>query len=146
MFESLSAIVPAFFLLAEGHGKPQVRHAIFVAGTPEAFAEAKATAQALLEAGFERFGLAALVDGEIEPLAEFWGSDFEAGFLEERLLKRAEPTFQFDLEVGKDREGNETFDVAVLDGFGAICDSGTFYTRESAHDWLAERYPDATQI
>jgi hypothetical protein len=56
------------------------------------------------------------------------------------------PTFQFDLEVGKDREGNEQFDLAVLDGFGAICDSAVFYTRESAHDWLAERYPDATQI
>lgn len=90
MFESLSDIVPAFFLLAEGHGKPQVRHAIFATHEPVAFAEAKAIAQALLDAGFERFGLAALVDGEVEPLAEFWGSDFEAGFLEVRHFERAE--------------------------------------------------------
>ena len=89
MFESLYAIVPAFFLLAEGEGKPQVRHAIFVTGTPEAFAEAKATAHAFVGAGFERFGLAALVDGEIEPLAEFTDADFRRGFLGERHFRLA---------------------------------------------------------
>jgi hypothetical protein len=82
MFDSLSAIVPTHFLVANGHSKPEIRHALFAVSYGHALVETRSIGASLMACGYTDFGLAALVDGEIEPLAIFAASDFVVGHLE----------------------------------------------------------------
>jgi len=50
----------------------------------------------------------------------------------------------YTIDTERDREGNQTFDVAVCDN-GAIIAQEAFYRLESAKRWLEENYPNATE-